>query len=378
MKPPRGAFRKPRPRAPAPIPVPLPVNTGLTHGRVHTCRPGSEPSLLRELGTVFPGSTHVWLAPGAVLSTLGAEDEQQRPCLAFNQQCLPHARQLNAASIKAWADLLAQQVMEQLAEHHGPWRLHLWAHDVPGALVKAGRIQLIQQGLVDVLSRRQKRLLRTRLEDHAPWAADEHTLQAFFVAPDVAWWSAVSAPQRGVLERVMVHAPGGVFVIPDDARPPSRAFKKLQEALLHADASFLPHQTVVDLGACPGGWSWVALQAGARVVAVDRSPLDAALMAHPRLQFVKADAFSHRPPERVDWLVCDVIAFPQRTLELVQQWVGERLCKAFCVTFKFRGDEHHAVVESAKALMEKNCRAFFIRQLQNNKNECTAVGFLRE
>ena len=79
----------------------------------------------------------------------------------------------------------------------------------------------------------------------------------------------------------------------------------------------------------------------ARVVAIDRSPLRPDLMANPALTFLRGDAFKYQPPETVDWLLCDVIAFPQRIIDLLQTWIAGRWCRRFCVTIKFRGNAEY-------------------------------------
>ena len=50
---------------------------------------------------------------------------------------------------------------------------------------------------------------------------------------------------------------------------PSRAFAKLTEALARLGHWMGPGERCVDLGASPGGWSFVALGKGAQVIAVD-------------------------------------------------------------------------------------------------------------
>lgn len=346
--------------------------------RLFACRPGMEPALLRELATELPRSHHrkVEGADGVVLSTLDPEERTRVACVAFSQQVLEDARAVGAPSVAGWADLLAGAVMDALTAHEGPWRLHVWAHDVPGAPVKPGRVRLVVDGVTEHLRRRQKRLLKTQVDVRAPWQPGEKLVQLLLVGPQSGYLSVVDVEGSPQLRRLLVHAPGGVVPVEDDKRPPSRAFKKLREALWHMDAAFERGQTVVDLGACPGGWTFVAVEGGARVTAVDRSELAPELMRHPDVTFVAADAFAWKPAAPVDWLICDVIAFPQRTQELLQAWTSQRWCRQLCVTVKFRGDEHYAVLEQVKALMARHSADFVVRQLTHNKNECTVMARL--
>jgi 23S rRNA (cytidine2498-2'-O)-methyltransferase len=120
----------------------------------------------------------------------------------------------------------------------------------------------------------------------------------------------------------------------------------------------------------------VALGRGAHVTAVDRSPLSADLMAHPRLDFVKGDAFSWTPEHRVDWLLSDVVAFPARVIDLADRWIAARLCRRFVVTVKFKGEADYPEIERLKAILERSGAEFEVRRLCNNKNEVTAFGSL--
>ena len=162
-----------------------------------------------------------------------------------------------------------------------------------------------------------------------------------------------------------------------DIRPPSRAYQKLVEAQTRLGVKMKPGEAVVDLGASPGGWTFVALEQGARVTAVDRSPLRDDLQRHAQLSFVKGDAFAYTPQAPVDWLVCDLIAFPERTVELLRKWLGGGLCDRFVVTVKFRGDEDYALVDEVKRVLATYASEYWLRPLTHNKNELTAMGRVR-
>jgi 23S rRNA (cytidine2498-2'-O)-methyltransferase len=65
--------------------------------------------------------------------------------------------------------------------------------------------------------------------------------------------------------------PKGEIPVASDKAAPSRAFSKLLEAEQRLGCRIRPGETCVDLGASPGSWSYVALNRGARVIAVDRA-----------------------------------------------------------------------------------------------------------
>jgi len=93
--------------------------------RLHLCRPERDPPLLAELAATFPApSTHALAASGLLWSELSLADAARTPTLAFVEQVLPAPRAVAARSVTQWAQLLADAVLDELGQHHGPWRLH--------------------------------------------------------------------------------------------------------------------------------------------------------------------------------------------------------------------------------------------------------------
>jgi 23S rRNA (cytidine2498-2'-O)-methyltransferase len=234
---------------------------------------------------------------------------------------------------------------------------------------------LIEEGLRDWLKRKQKRLLKTWLTASEP--ATGCLMQVAWTAADSAYWSYCSSQIVQHAVPALSRFPAGLPPIASDLDAPARAFAKLVEAQQRLGRSIKRGETCVDLGASPGGWTWVAVRQGARVTAIDRSPLRADLMQSPLVEFVKGDAFAFEPPQPVDWLLCDVAAFPQRTLELLQQWLGQRWCRNFVVTTKFRGNEGYELLTAYKQLLRDSGYDFLLRRLNANKNEMTSMGILK-
>jgi 23S rRNA (cytidine2498-2'-O)-methyltransferase len=145
---------------------------------------------------------------------------------------------------------------------------------------------------------------------------------------------------------------GEVAFIEDREGPPSRAYLKLWEALTRLGRYPRPGETCLDLGAAPGGWSWVLAKLGARVVAVDKAPLDAAVAALPGVTMRAESAFGLDPGRepRVDWLFSDVICYPSRLLALVQRWIAADAARNFVCTLKFQGETDHATAEAFAAI----------------------------
>jgi 23S rRNA (cytidine2498-2'-O)-methyltransferase len=60
------------------------------------------------------------------------------------------------------------------------------------------------------------------------------------------------------------------------------------------------------------------------------------LMRAPELTFHRGDAFRFQPDSPVDWLLCDVIAAPERSIGLLLHWLEKPGAGIFVVTIKFR------------------------------------------
>lgn len=132
---------------------------------------------------------------------------------------------------------------------------------------------------------------------------------------------------------------GEARFVEDRTGPPNRAYLKLWEALTLAGRHPRAGERCLDLGASPGGWSWVLARLGARVISVDKAPLDPAVAALPNVEPIRASAFALRPTDigPVDWLFCDVICYPDRLYRLVIEWLETGLCRNFVCTVKFQG-----------------------------------------
>jgi 23S rRNA (cytidine2498-2'-O)-methyltransferase len=158
----------------------------------------------------------------------------------------------------------------------------------------------------------------------------------------------------------------------DHIGPPSRAYLKLWEALTRFGEYPGPGQTCLDLGACPGGWTFVLASLGASVTAVDRSPLASSVAAMRGVTFRTGNAFT-QPPERADWLCSDVIAYPAPLLELVRRWIRSGLVARIVCTIKFQGETDFDAADAFAAIPGAQ-----VAHLFHNKHELTFFWRRRE
>jgi 23S rRNA (cytidine2498-2'-O)-methyltransferase len=187
-------------------------------------------------------------------------------------------------------------------------------------------------------------------------------------APLGSW--TLLAPDR-MLAAAHCSAPypnGEVVFIEDKAGPPSRAYLKLWEALVRLRRWPQPGERCVDLGACPGGWTYVLAKLGAAVVAVDKAPLDPKVAAMPGVEWRGESAFAIEPESigPVDWLFSDIICYPSRLLRLVERWRASGLVRNFVCTLKFQGETDHESAAAFAALPEAQ-----VLHLHHNKHELT-------
>jgi 23S rRNA (cytidine2498-2'-O)-methyltransferase len=145
---------------------------------------------------------------------------------------------------------------------------------------------------------------------------------------------------------------GELRFVEDREGPPSRAYLKLWEALTRLGRHPGPGERCLDLGATPGGWTWVLAQLGAQVTAVDKAPLDPAVAAMPGVALRQESAFGLDPLKEpaVDWLFSDIICYPARLLGLVQRWIAAEKARNLVCTIKFQGETDHETVAQFAAI----------------------------
>lgn len=170
--------------------------------------------------------------------------------------------------------------------------------------------------------------------------------------------------------------PLGLAKVDIEEKMPSSAYRKLMEGLECMRIQPSPSAVAVDLGACPGGWTSVMRRLGCSVVAVDRTALDPVLMKDEYVQFIKGDAFAFEPTmvEKGQdcWMVSDVIAYPDRIIELLDKWCSGKLASHMIVTMKFQGEEPALdELERAIDLVESHSYQCRVKHFFNNKNEVT-------
>ena len=165
---------------------------------------------------------------------------------------------------------------------------------------------------------------------------------------------------------------------------PSRSTLKLEEAF-HVfipqeewDERLAPGMWSVDLGACPGGWTYQLVKRSMFVHAVDNGAMAQSLMDTGQVKYHQADGFKFEPPRKnVTWLVCDMIEKPARVAHLVGEWLIKGWAKESIFNLKLpmkgRYDEVLQDIENLKLFLIKNGVKFSLqaKHLYHDREEIT-------
>lgn len=303
---------------------------------------GYEEALKSELGAAANGPR--WPAVLSCRAPLPRRDP------AFALQQIPQAHQIHGASVRALAEGADGWLAPRLAAHDGPFTVHAYVPDAQSYRTLIGRADLLGETWLGLLRERRRREHRRYQAPGVVASWGQTLLVQLALVGRTSLLVSAARPQplpAGGFD--LAPWPAGRAPVPEDRQAPSRAYRKLVEGFAWLGRGPRAGESCVDLGGAPGGWAFTALSAGAQVIAVDRSPLSPPALGHPRLSMVVGNAFGYRPAAPVDWLLCDVICQPDRTLALVDDWMKAGLCQNVVATLKFKGAADYPIVERARA-----------------------------
>ena len=169
---------------------------------------------------------------------------------------------------------------------------------------------------------------------------------------------------------------------PADA--PSRSTLKLEEAF-HVfipksewDTRLSSGMWAVDLGACPGGWTYQLVKRSMFVHAIDNGMMADSLMDTGQVKHHQVDGFKFEPPRKnVTWLVCDMIEKPSRVAQLMGEWLIKGWCKEAIFNLKLpmkgRYEEVLEDIENLKIFLKENGIKFTLqaKHLYHDREEIT-------
>jgi len=291
------------------------------------CRQGFEPELAAELGeraamTGLPGYARAQRNDGHVLffceDAAGLSARLPWRELIFARQKLVLLAELRGVDPR-------DRIAPVLAALSGQWPQgqrfgDLWVEhpDSDAAKPLAGLARAFGNALRPVL--RKAGLLSDKPQPRLPrlhlcFLDGDHLLLAVADPGDSAPWP-LGIPRLKLL--------------PD---APSRSALKLEEAFLtllspeERQARLRPGMRAADLGAAPGGWTWVLTREHMHVTSVDNGPLREHVLDTGLVEHLRADGFHWKPEKPLDWMVCDMVEQPRRVAERMATWFREGWCR---------------------------------------------------
>lgn len=296
------------------------------HGLLGYCRQGFEPELAAELGeraarAGIAGYARASRDDGYVLFVTSEETEALALMRALPFRELVFARQ----KLRLFAELRGMDPSDRLtpllAAMPGGVRVgDLWVEhpDSDAGKPLSGLARSFGNALRPAL--RKAGMLAAKEDARLPrlhvcFLAGDHALLALADPRDSAPWP-LGIPRLKLLPEA-----------------PSRSALKLEEAflaLLTADERehlLRPGMTAADLGAAPGGWTWVLTRQHLRVTSVDNGPLRQHVLDTGLVEHLRADGFHWHPAKPLDWMVCDMVEQPAKVAARMAKWFAEGWCR---------------------------------------------------
>ncbi len=289
-----------------------------------TCQSGFESYLAREL-VELRGAVVAEKGPGWVRIGPAAGTPAWLPSVAFAHLTLLEPIEVSGDSVNGLATKIATYFLENLRGERieGAWP-NVWLG--PHELVGLGRrLSSVESAFGEQLKKKLSRVAKLATSDVPRTSGESRGLFVFFV----------DFGRALVARRAFVHGPRRMA---DDDLAPSRSYLKVEEAYVALGREPVAGETVCDLGAAPGGWSYSAAKRGARVVAVDNGPLKGGALENPLIEHLREDAFHYAPPstQPFDWLFCDLVEEPHHVLrDILVPWLERGWCRHFVVNLKF-------------------------------------------
>ncbi len=331
------------------------------------CQHGYESLLERELGAA--GLVVVEKGPGWTRSELIGADPVRHSLteMAFPQMTLMAVRELKAGSVNDLARQLAEYFFESLRGERLEAAWPCIFQTVPEVVGLGRRASGVEKAFAELVKKKLSRVARLATPELPRGAGQVRGLFVFF-----ADFGRVFVAREAWL--------GGQRRMADDDAAPSRSYLKIEEAYIVLGQEPRSGETVVDLGAAPGGWSYSAAKRGARVIAVDNGPLKGGALNQSLIDHRLEDAFDFRPAkdEVFDWLFCDLVEEPHHVMQnIVTPWLAGRWCRRFVINLKFGHVDSLALLGELRAQdspfvrLAANVR---IRHLYHDREEFTLVG----
>jgi len=330
-----------------------------------TTREGSEGDQIDELTLFNVKLLPRKLAPGLVVAPEIPKRDKRTVELTFARQGFPVGAIVQSHDLDELAMGVAKSLKQRLerAQHYG---LQAWVADTTEANPLASMAEALESRVADLLA--QMLPEATRVDDSqlrrlgAIHFAQVCLLSTSCAAGGVLYSNAALSLARGGRTRVRV-----------TGELPSRAARKVEEALAWIGVAPGPGEVCVDLGAAPGGWTFVLAERRARVIAVDPAKLRPDIAARKNVQHILGNAFTYTPEEKIDWLFCDMAYRPLEVAALLAKWGRKRWARMVVANIKLPMTKKAEILARIRQIMisEGEWKHLRTKQLYHDRDEIT-------
>jgi 23S rRNA (cytidine2498-2'-O)-methyltransferase len=172
--------------------------------------------------------------------------------------------------------------------------------------------------------------------------------------------------------------PGGVPPLHAPSDMISRAYLKIEEALLWSELPVRAGERCVEIGSAPGGACQALLARGCLVTGIDPAEMDPRVLEHPNFTFLRARAKDVKRSLFRDcrWLMSDANVAPNYTLDTVEAIVTHRgvHVEGLVLTLKLTDQATIAKLPSlAERVRSWGYARVRVRQLAYNRRELCLI-----
>jgi 23S rRNA (cytidine2498-2'-O)-methyltransferase len=345
------------------------------------CQAGAEAAVAEELATLRPGLRRAFARPGLIT-------------FKDPSGAVPAEVPLTAVLVRAHGAAIgpAADVAALLAavDHYCPKgqavRLHVFERDIAkpgdeppghayGPLAAAAQAQ-IEAAWTQAPPRP---LLPGDRAEASDWVLD------VIVAADEPWWLGFHRHGPG-----HPPTPGGRISVEMPPEAPSRAYRKLEEALIWSQAPLRAGDVAVEIGSSPGGASYALLRRGVEVHGIDPAKMAPVVLDYnkdlPGNHFIHL----HRPmslvqrsdlPTVLHWVLLDVNLAPQVALITARRLAAHPRAELMGVLLTLKLDDWKAlrhVPRLLKSISSMGMEQVQATQLPSNRMELFVCGLTKK
>jgi 23S rRNA (cytidine2498-2'-O)-methyltransferase len=341
------------------------------------CQPGFEAALKQEVARRSPDLRFAFSRPGFV-TFRAPENAPPRPLTlpaTFARTSGESLGKVRGASTAA----LAADLWQKLSERFAPRdladfkHLHIWQRDreLPGDLGFDPAIPAAAADIGEAIRAARPAGVPAPLLNESA-VSGERVLDCVLVEPNEWWFGGhfAAAPET--------RWPGGVPPLHAPSDMISRAYLKIEEALLWSELPVRAGDRCVEIGSAPGGACQALLARGCLVTGIDPADMDPRVLEHPNFTFVRGRAKDLKRSVFRDcrWLMSDANVAPNYTLDTVEAIVTHRdvRVEGLVLTLKLTDQATIAKLPSlAERVRSWGYARVRVRQLAYNRRELCLI-----